>query len=233
MKTLAKDAAALLAAILIGTALFSLVLPHLRVQQALAAGATLRLGDRGEKVREAQQKLKNWHYLDGNVDGIFGPQTQKAVMYFQRKNGLTQDGIIGPATAAKMGLQLAGSSGSSGNKYEGDVNLLARVVYGEARGEPYRGKVAVAAVVLNRVRSASFPNTMSGVVYQKGAFSIVADGQINLTPDSDSIRAARDALNGVDPTSGCLYYYNPAKTTNQWMLSRPIMVRIGRHVFCK
>ena len=154
-------------------------------------------------------------------------------MYFQRKNGLTQDGIIGPATAAKMGLQLAGSSGSSGNKYEGDVNLLARVVYGEARGEPYRGKVAVAAVVLNRVRSASFPNTMSGVVYQKGAFSIVADGQINLTPDSDSIRAARDALNGVDPTSGCLYYYNPAKTTNQWMLSRPIMVRIGRHVFCK
>ena len=233
MKTMAKDVAALLAAILIGAALFSLVLPHLRVHEALAAGATLRLGDRGEKVREAQQKLKNWHYLDGAVDGIFGTDTQKAVKYFQRKNGLTQDGIIGTATAAKMGLQLAGSSGSSGNKYQGDVNLLARVVYGEARGEPYRGKVAVAAVVLNRVRHASFPNTMSGVVYQKGAFSIVADGQINLTPDSDSIRAARDALNGVDPTSGCIYYYNPDKTNNKWMLSRPIMVRIGRHVFCR
>ena len=113
------------------------------------------------------------------------------------------------------------------------MNLLARVVHGEARGEPYMGQVAVAAVVLNRVDNAQFPNSISGVVYQPYAFSVVLDGQITLTPNSEAIRAARDALNGYDPTSGCLYYYNPAKTTNKWMLSRPIHLRIGEHVFCR
>ena len=173
------------------------------------------------------------------MDGIFGSQTEQAVKYFQRKNGLAADGIVGPATAKAVGISLTGGSsgGSSSSSGTGssssDVYLLARCVYGEARGESYKGQVAVAAVVLNRVRSSSFPNTISGVIYQPGAFSVVSDGQINLTPNDTALKAARDAMNGWDPTGGCLYYYNPAKTSNKWILSRPIMMRIGNHVFCK
>jgi N-acetylmuramoyl-L-alanine amidase len=196
------------------------------------AGGSLRLGDRGETVKKVQQRLRDWRYYFGAVDGIFGAQTQRAVMDFQRKNGLAVDGIVGPATAAKIGISLAGA-GSSGNKNQGDLNLLARVVHGESRGEPYKGMVAVAAVVLNRVASPKFPNSVAGVVYQPRAFSIVDDGQINLTPDSESIRAAKDALNGYDPTSGCLFYYNPAKTTSRWMLAKPVYLRIGSHAFVK
>jgi N-acetylmuramoyl-L-alanine amidase len=199
---------------------------------ALAQGASLRRGDRGNTVREIQQRLKDWGYYKGAVDGIFGAQTESAVKSFQRKHALVVDGIVGPATAAKIGVSLGGAA-SSGNKNQADLNLLARVVHGEARGEPYKGKVAVAAVVLNRVSSAGFPNTVSGVVYQPRAFSIVDDGQINLAPDSESLRAARDALNGYDPTSGCLFYYNPAKTTSQWMFNKPVYLRIGKHVFAK
>lgn len=198
---------------------------------AWAAGASLRNGDRGDTVREIQQRLKDWGYYYGAVDGIFGYQTEQAVRRFQKKHGLVVDGIVGPNTAAKIGISLSGVS--SGNRYQADLNLLAHVIYGEARGEPYKGKVAVAAVVLNRVDSASFPNSMSGVVYQPRAFSIVDDGQINLTPDSEAFRAARDALNGYDPTGGCLFYYNPAKTTSSWMLSKPVYLRIGTHAFCK
>ena len=200
---------------------------------------SLRRGSRGELVTTLQKRLKTWGYYTGSVDGIFGSQTEQAVKYFQRKNGLAADGIVGPATAKAAGISLTGGSsgGSSSSSGTGssssDVYLLARCVYGEARGESYKGQVAVAAVVLNRVKSSSFPNTISGVIYQPGAFSVVADGQINLTPNDTALKAARDAMNGWDPTGGCLYYYNPAKTSNKWILSRPIMMRIGNHVFCK
>ncbi len=203
---------------------------------ALAATVNLKKGSQGELVKTVQKKLKNWGYYDGNVDGIFGSGTEKAVKYFQRKNGLTEDGIIGPATAAKLGIQLqsTGSSGSSSpSQNQADVTLLARAIHGEARGEPYKGKVAVAAVILNRVKSAEFPNSISGVIYQPGAFDAVADGQFNLTPDDEAYRAAKDALNGYDPTNGCLYYYNPRTATNEWIKTRPIMLTIGQHVFCK
>ena len=200
---------------------------------------SLRRGSRGDLVTTLQKRLKTWGYYTGNVDGVFGSQTEQAVKYFQRKNGLAVDGIVGPATAKAIGISLTGGSsgGSSSSSGTGssssDVYLLARCVYGEARGESYKGQVAVAAVVLNRVRSSSFPNTISGVIYQPGAFSVVSDGQINLTPNDTALKAARDAMNGWDPTGGCLYYYNPAKTSNKWILSRPIMMRIGNHVFCK
>lgn len=229
-----KDLKGLAIALGIGIVLFAIALPSL-VQ---AAPKSIRRGDRGETVRVIQQKLKRWGYLNGAVDGIFGSDTENAVKYFQRKNGLQVDGIVGTKTAAYIGIQLpnstsSNSGSSSGSVSNADLNLLARVVYGEARGEPYTGQVAVAAVVLNRVRSSQFPNSISGVAYQPGAFSIVADGQINLTPNSTAIRAARDAMNGWDPTGGAIYYYNPAKTTNKWIYSRPVLTRIGNHVFAR
>ncbi len=230
-KAFKKGLAFLMAMTLTFSALLPAVLFAGEPEQAFAAGNSLRLGDRGDTVRQIQQRLRDWGYYSGSVDGIFGNMTDQAVRKFQRSNGLVADGIVGPATAAAIGIQLSGTS--SGNKYQSDINLLAHVVYGEARGEPYMGQVAVAAVVLNRVQSASFPNSISGVVYQPRAFSIVDDGQINLQPDSQAIRAAKDAYNGYDPTSGCLFYYNPAKTTSQWMLSKPVYLRIGTHVFCK
>lgn len=163
--------------------------------------------------------------------GIYGSQTVAAVKYFQRKNGLTVDGIAGPATLKAMGIYSSSSGSSSSNS--SNVNLLSRIVYGESRGEPYSGQVAVAAVVLNRVKSSSFPNTISGVVYQSGAFDAVRDGQINLSPDSTAIKAAQDALNGWDPSYGAIYYFNPSTATNKWIWSRPMTVTIGRHRFCK
>ena len=201
---------------------------------AAVLAENLRYGSRGDKVKELQQKLKRWGYYTGSIDGIFGSGTQAAVKNFQKKNGLTADGIVGPKTAAALGMNLTSSSSSSGSSSSssGDLYLLARLVHGEARGEPYKGKVAVAAVVLNRVKSSSFPNTIAGVIYQKGAFDAVSDGQINMQPDDESIRAARDAMNGWDPSNGCLYYYNPKTATSRWMLSRPVLLRIGQHAFC-
>lgn len=189
------------------------------------------IGSRGEQVKEIQRRLIAWGYLkNGVADGIYGPITRAAVMWFQQKNKITVDGIVGAQTAEKLGVALP----SSGSKPDSnDVYLLARVVYGEARGEPYKGKVAVAAVVLNRVGSSLFPNTISGVVYQPRAFSIVADGQINMTPDDNALQAARDAVNGWDPSGGAIFYYNPRKTTNKWILSRPVITYIGQHTFCK
>lgn len=201
---------------------------------AAVLAENLRYGSRGDKVKELQQKLKRWGYYTGSIDGIFGSGTQAAVKNFQKKNGLTADGIVGPKTAAALGMNLTSSSSSSGSSSSssGDLYLLARLVHGEARGEPYKGKVAVAAVVLNRVKSSSFPNTIAGVIYQRGAFDAVSDGQINMQPDDESIRAARDAMNGWDPSNGCLYYYNPKTATSRWMLSRPVLLRIGQHAFC-
>ena len=193
--------------------------------------ALSKYGSRGEEVRQIQTKLKRWGYYSGNVDGIYGTQTVNAVKYFQRKNGLQVDGIAGKQTLAAMGIFT--SSGSSSSSSSNNLNLLARLIYGEARGEPYTGQVAVGAVVLNRVKSSSFPNTVSGVIYQSGAFDVVKDGQINLTPNSTAKKAAQDALNGWDPSYGAIYYFNPATATNKWIWSRPPTVTIGNHRFCK
>ena len=194
------------------------------------ADAQVAWGSKGEDVRKVQQKLIQYGYMTGSADGVFGKATYDAVVWFQRKNGLNVDGVVGASTAAALGISL-GSAVSVSADQESDRYLLARLVHGEARGEPYVGKVAVAAVVLNRVKSPSFPNTIAGVVYQAGAFDAVYDGQINLTPDSDSIRAAKDALNGWDPTGGCLYYYNPSTATNGWIWTRTVQLSIGKHNF--
>lgn len=192
-----------------------------------SAFALSKIGSRGSEVTNIQTRLKNWGYYSGSVDGIYGWRTSNAVKEFQRKNGLTPDGIAGPATLAKIGLP-TGSSKSSSN----DVTLLAMVINGEARGESYEGQVAVGAVVLNRVKHSSFPNTIAGVIYQPGAFTAVDDGQINVAIQSSCFNAARDALNGWDPTGGAIYYYNPATATSSWIWSRPVIKKIGKHVFC-
>ena len=196
--------------------------------------ASLKSGSRGDLVRTVQKKLKNWGYYTGSVDGIYGPKTVSAVKYFQRKNGLTADGIVGNQTARALGMSLSSSGSSSQSGYSSsDIYLLAKVVHAEARGEPYEGMVAVAAVVLNRVEHPSFPNTISGVVYQPLAFTCVADGQINYTPDQTAINAARDALNGWDPTYGALYYYNPKTATSSWIKKLDVHMTIGNHVFAR
>ncbi len=194
--------------------------------------ALSKYGSRGEEVRQIQTKLKRWGYYSGNIDGIYGSQTLSAVKWFQSKNGLTVDGIAGPKTLAAMGIT-GTSNNTSSSTSNSDLNLLARLVYAEARGEPYSGQVAVAAVVLNRVKNSSFPNSVAGVIYQRGAFSVVDDGQINLTPNQTAYSAARDAINGWDPTYGAIYYFNPKTATNGWIWSRPVTVVIGNHRFCK
>lgn len=197
--------------------------------------ALSKYGSRGEEVRQIQTKLKRWGYYNGNIDGIFGSGTLEAVKWFQRKNGLQVDGIAGKKTLEAMGIfnSSSSSSNSSVSTSSNDLNLLARVIYGEARGESYTGQVAIGAVVLNRVRHSSFPNTIAGVIYQSGAFDAVSDGQINLTPNSTAKKAAQDALNGWDPTYGAIYYFNPNTATNKWIWSRPMTVTIGNHRFCK
>ena len=199
------------------------------VQTAYAA--VYQQGSSGSVVKTMQQKLKNWGYYKGSVDGIFGSKTKEAVKYFQRKNGLKVDGIVGNQTLKALGMSTSSSGSSSGTFSDSDLNLLARLIYGEARGESYVGQVAVGAVVMNRIRSASFPNTMAGVIYQSYAFTAVDDGQINLTPDATARKAAQDAMNGWDPSYGALYYYNPATATSSWIFSRKTTVTIGNHVF--
>lgn len=177
---------------------------------------------------EVQKRLKKWGYYTGAVDGINGPKTIAAVKKFQKRYGLTQDGIVGPLTAAKMGLSVSESS----SKYNSnDRYLLAKVIYAEARGESYTGQVAIGAVVLNRVRDSRFPNTIAGVIYQPWAFTAVNDGQINLEPNQKAYQAADDALNGWDPTYGCVYYYNPATATSKWIWTTTKVTQIGKHVF--
>ena len=194
--------------------------------------ALSKYGSRGNEVIQIQTKLKNWGYYTGNVDGIYGSKTLEAVKKFQKKNGLTVDGIVGPKTLAALGIN-SSSSSSSSTSNNSNLNLLSKVIYSEARGEPYKGQVAVGAVVLNRISSPSFPNTMAGVVYQSGAFTAVSDGQINLTPNSTARKAAQDAINGWDPTYGCIYYFNPNTATSSWIWSRPQVLQIGKHIFCK
>ena len=221
-----------LAAVCIGAAArAALPAPAATCASESAAFTLVKQGSTGAEVKKVQQKLKNWGYYTGAVDGIFGPKTKEAVMYFQRKNGLTVDGIAGPKTLAAMGIASGSAASASGGYSNSDVYLLARLIHSEARGESYTGQVAVGAVVLNRVKSASFPNTISGVVYQKNAFTAVSDGQINLLPDETAIRAAKDAMNGWDPSCGAIYYYNPRISTSKWILSRKVVVTIGNHVF--
>lgn len=189
-------------------------------------------GSRGNEVRQIQQKLKTWGYYAGEVDGIFGVQTKKAVMEFQRKNGLTVDGIAGSATLKAMGISSTQQTGGSGGYSESDIALLANIISAEARGEQFEGQVAVGAVVLNRVEHPSFPDTVAGVVYQPGAFTAITDGQINEAVAESARKAAREALAGSDPSGGALYYYNPGKTSNKWIRTRPVIKRIGVHLFC-
>lgn len=197
----------------------------LLVQQH-ADAAVYKQGSTGSTVRQIQQKLTNWGYYNYTIDGVYGSRTVAAVKKFQRNNGLTADGICGSRTLSAMGIS-AGSSQSSV-----DVNLLARLISAEARGEPYTGQVAVGAVVLNRMEHPSFPNTLSGVIYQAGAFTCITDGQFNEPVADSAYRAARDAINGWDPSGGAIYYFNPDTATSSWIWSRPLICKIGKHRFC-
>ncbi|MBE5739436.1 MAG: spore cortex-lytic enzyme [Clostridiales bacterium] len=215
-----------------------------QAEENIVAAAILRQGSKGGEVKEVQRRLKTWGYYKGSVDGVFGAGTKSAVVAFQKKNGLQADGVVGASTYKALGMTgsynvLVGQNGSSGSASadatngfsSSDVYLLAKTIYAEGRGEPYTGQVAIGAVVLNRIRSPQFPNTVSGVVYQKHAFTAVTDGQINLTPNDTAMKAAKDAINGWDPTGGALYYYNPAVATSSWIFDRQTVTVIGKHVF--
>ncbi len=206
--------------------------------------AVLKQGANGGEVKELQRRLKMWGYYNGSVDGVYGSKTVEAVKLFQRKNGLTADGIAGKSTFAALGMNdsvkalegnnkpsSSGTSSNNSNYTSSDLYLLAKTIYAEARGESYTGQVAVGAVILNRVESSKFPNTIAGVVYQQNAFTAVSDGQINLEPDKTAMNAAQDAINGWDPTYGCIYYYNPAVATSSWIFGRKTVTTIGKHVF--
>ena len=208
-------------------ALFALNILVICLAQA-AQAVTYQRGSTGSAVRQIQTKLKSWGYYSGSVDGVYGSATEKAVRAFQQKNGLTVDGKAGPQTLRALGVSAGSAAAASG----GDAALLARLISAEARGEPYNGQVAVGAVVLNRMKHPSFPNTMSGVIYQPGAFSCMADGQFNQPVADSCYRAARDAMNGWDPSGGAIYYFNPATATSKWIWSRPLLVVIGKHRFC-
>lgn len=201
--------------------------------------ATYRYGSKGVIVTEVQRRLKAWGYYKGDLDGAYGYETYLAVKEFQRKNNLSVDGIVGDQTLAALGIYAGPSdTGSQTNSNvassnSSDVQLLARLINGEARGEPYEGQVAVGAVVLNRVKHPNFPNTVAGVIYQPGAYTAIVDGQIHAEMEQDSIRAARDALNGWDPSGGAIYYFNPNTATSAWIWSRPLIKVIGNHRFCR
>lgn len=193
----------------------------------MSVAALSRMGSVGNEVTSIQNALKSRGYYTGAVDGIFGSKTLAAVKNFQKAQGLTVDGIAGPQTLKALGVSSGGGYSSN------DYNLLARIISAESRGEPYLGQVAVGAVILNRVEHPSFPDTISGVIYQNGAFSCLNDGQFYQPVSSSAYTAARDALNGLDPSGGAIYYYNPKTATSRWIRSRPVITTIGNHVFCK
>ena len=192
-----------------------------------AEAASYRQGSSGSVVTQIQKKLASEGYYKASIDGIYGSRTAAAVRSYQRDRGLKVDGICGPETLGALGISVKAASSTENN-----VNLLARLISAEARGEPYVGQVAVGAVVLNRVEHPSFPNTISGVIYQSGAFTCVTDGQFQQPVAESAYRAARDALNGWDPSGGAIYYFNPATATSKWIWSRPLIVTIGKHRFC-
>lgn len=227
---------------------------HMTENAPTFSGAALTYGFQGKDVTELQGRLKFLGFYYGNVDGIFGSKTMDSVKWFQSEFGITVDGIVGPKTRDKLvkatknwkpetapsGKPKTAPSGKpsnvSGSNPMGlsanDLKIMANAVYGEARGEPYEGQVAVAAVILNRVKSPSFPNTVSGVIFQPGAFTAVDDGQIWLEPNEQARQAVQDALNGWDPSGGCLYYFNPVTATSKWIWTRPQVKTIGKHIFC-
>ena len=201
---------------------------------ALAQKASADLykkGSSGPTVSEIQTRLKNWGYYSGSVDGVYGSQTEKAVRWFQQKNGLQADGQVGDKTLAALGMP-SGNGAAYDSGSSGDLDLLARLISAEARGEPYEGQVAVGAVVLNRVEHPSFPDSVAAVIYQPGAFSCLDDGQFDEPVAESAYRAARDAVNGWDPSYGAIYYFNPVTATSKWIWSRPLIVSIGKHRFC-
>ena len=194
-----------------------------------ADAASYKRGSTGSVVSEIQQKLKDWGYYSADVDGVYGSRTEAAVLLFQQKNGLAADGKAGAETLAALGIS---SAGLIEQNTSGDVALLARLISAEARGESYEGQVAVGAVVMNRIAHPAFPNTLSGVIYQRGAFSCLDDGQFDEPVAQSAYAAARDAMNGYDPTGGAIYYFNPVTATSKWIWSRPLIVQIGKHRFC-
>ncbi len=222
-----KICISLLIVILISTSLIYLV------KNDISTEVVSEYGSQGDEVKQIQEKLKRWGYYTGEVDGIYGSETMEAIKNFQEKNSLTVDGIAGVETLKAIGINSNEDGSENNTTNSNDLNLLARIIHGEARGEVYEGQVAVGAVVLNRVKSSSFPNSIAGVIYQAGAFDAVSDGQVNLEPDETSKKAAQDALNGWDPTYGAIYYFNPATATNQWIWSRPETITIGQHRFAK
>lgn len=220
-----KRLCALLCALLLGSVL------TLQLMGPVWA-VSYRQGDRGSTVTTIQTKLRRWGYFDGPVDGIYGSGTAQAVRYFQRVNGLTPDGVAGAATLRALGMENGGAPSADSNTSRSDMTLLARVISAEARGEPYSGQVAVGAVILNRIAHPAFPGTVAGVVYEPGAFTCMVDGQIDQPVASSAYQAAQDAVNGVDPSGGAIYYFNPATATSKWIWSRPLLTVIGNHRFC-
>jgi N-acetylmuramoyl-L-alanine amidase len=214
----------------------------------------VKYGTSGADVKELQGRMKFLGYFNGKIDGEFGYETLQGVKKFQKAFGMKVDGLVGSKTKLKLweatkdwkpsaepepsqpapttNKPNINQSGHRGYSKE-DIQLMANAVYGESRGEPYEGQVAVAAVILNRVESSSFPNTVHGVIFQPGAFTAVADGQIYLTPNETATRAVHDAINGIDPTDGCEYYFNPKTATSKWIWSRPQYKTIGQHIFCR
>lgn len=190
------------------------------------------MGSRGSEVRNIQTRLKNWGYYKGSVDGIYGTLTRSAVKAFQKNHGIKADGICGVKTLELIGLPTGVDNSAYSGYSSSDYQLLARLISAEARGEPYKGQVAVGAVVLNRVEHPSFPNSISGVIYQAGAFSCIDDGQFYVDVADSAYSAARDALNGLDPSHGAIYYFNPKTATSSWIWSRPLITTIGNHRFC-
>ena len=197
-----------------------------------AAADLYKKGSTRDVVAQIQTRLKNWGYYFGVVDGVYGSKTEEAVRFFQRRNGLAVDGQVGNKTLAALGISPVSGTIPAGGSQSGDKYLLARLISAEARGEPYIGQVAVGAVVLNRVEHPSFPNTISGVIYQPGAFSCLDDGQFDQPISESAYRAAQEALNGSDPSAGAIYYFNPSTATSAWIWSRPLIVQIGNHRFC-
>lgn len=196
---------------------------------AVSSNALSKQGSRGDEVTAIQTKLRESGYYNGKIDGIFGSGTKNALISFQKDNGLTADGIAGSKTLQALGIT---ADSGNGEFTQSEIALLARIISAESRGEPYEGQVAVGAVILNRIAHPSFPNTLAGVIYQPGAFSCLDDGQVNEPVSESAKRAARDALNGWDPTGGAIYYFNPNTATSKWIWSRPVITVIGSHRFC-
>lgn len=203
---------------------------------ATAQYSTLYYGSGGDDVYRLQQKLSQWGYYNGPADGYYGGDTLRAVQNFQRNNGLNDDGVVGQSTWDALGLSApeaapAVSRGAATDR--GDVAMLAQVIEGEAANEPLAGKIGVGAVILNRTRSASFPHTISAVIFQDNAFESISNGQAYRPVSQEAVQAAQMAMSGYDPTGGALFFWNPAKSVSPWIWSRNVVTQIGNHIFAR